>query len=156
MQPASDRSDALEDDDNLAVAVTIDSKCMGRWAQGTSQYINYELYKYIQFVNRDEDIRYGSDVQQLVCDHLEIPDVDGRRFWNNVGERTTIEALKRKQQTIGNAFRKRFESKWVQKLTHEKLINLTDSCRVKYRNGAEGENHTTQPSGHVGRSDRIK
>ena len=38
------------------VTVSVDSKCMGRWALGTATYVNYELYKYIQFVNHDEDI----------------------------------------------------------------------------------------------------
>jgi hypothetical protein len=85
---------------------------MQRWNQALSQYVYYELYKYIQFVNRDEDIQYGSELQDLVCEYLDIPETDRLRFWTNEGEKTTLEALRRKRQTISNAFRKRFESKY--------------------------------------------
>jgi hypothetical protein len=105
--------------------VSINSKCMGRWAVGAVHYINFELYKYIQFVNRDEDIQYGSSLQVLVCGHLEIPEVDKLKFWNAEGERCTLEALKRKRQTIGNAFRKQFEStyaNWVIEIENGKML----------------------------------
>ena len=85
---------------------------MGRLAQGASQYVYFELYKYIQFVNRDADIEYGSNVQKIVCGYLDIPELDRLRFWTNEGEKTTLEALWRKRQTISNAFWKKFESKY--------------------------------------------
>jgi hypothetical protein len=98
--------------DEPPTTISLTSKCMGRWAVGTAHYINYELYKYIQFVNRDEDIQYNSDLQKIICKHLEIPMEDRLKFWNSEGEKCTLEALKRKRQTIGNAFRKRFERKY--------------------------------------------
>ena len=83
---------------------------MGTWY---SHLPNYELYKYIQFVNHNEDIQYGSDIQKVVCELLEIPTDHTLTFWNNEGEKKTLEALKR--QTISNAFRKRFESQYTWK-----------------------------------------
>jgi hypothetical protein len=109
MSPQSEDSQG-EADRAPPVAVSVSSKCMQRWNQALSQYVYYELYKYIQFVNRDEDIQYGSELQDLVCEYLDIPETDRLRFWTNEGEKTTLEALRRKRQTISNAFRKRFES----------------------------------------------
>jgi hypothetical protein len=112
-------------EDEPPATVSLNSKCMGRWAVGAAHYINYELYKYIQFVNRDEDIQYGSSLQTLICEHLEIPDGDRLKFWNIEGEKCTLEALKRKRQTIGNAFRKRFESECIcgeMKLKKENML----------------------------------
>jgi hypothetical protein len=111
------RSDADQTDTNAAppIAVSVNSKCMDRWANAISQYVYLELYKYIQFVNRDEDIEYGSNAQKLVCGYLDVPESDRLKFWTNEGEKTTLEALRRKRQTIGNAFRKKFESKYEYK-----------------------------------------
>ena len=36
-------------------------------------------------------------------------------FWKNEGEKTTLEALKRKRQKISDAFRKLHESKYKRK-----------------------------------------
>ena len=115
-------------DDEPTAMVSLNSKCMGRWAVGATHYINYELYKYIQFVNRDEDIQYGSTLQILVCEHLEIPDGDRLKFWNIEGEKCTLEALKRKRQMIGNAFRIVLESKCIWGNEIERDKNMLTGC----------------------------
>jgi hypothetical protein len=117
-----------QDEPPSTTTISLTSKCMGRWAVGTAHYINWELYKYIQFVNRDEDIEHGSQVQKLVCRHLDIPDEDTLRFWNTEGEKCTLEALKRKRQTIANAFRKRFERKCPSGNDVKQKIHGTNNC----------------------------
>jgi hypothetical protein len=112
MHSPQDEDDRTEDNNAPPVAISVTSKSMDRWGQSVSQYVYMELYRYIQFVNRDADIQYGSMIQQCVCQHLDIHQTDKVRFWTNVGEKTTLEALRRKRQTISNAFRKRFERKY--------------------------------------------
>ena len=74
-------------------------------------YVSVDLCRYVQFINRDEYVMFGSDVQKVVCKSCGIPVEDQLDFWTNVGSDKVQEVMKRKRQTIGTSFRIKFESK---------------------------------------------
>ena len=82
-----------------------------RWSLALQDYVSKELYKYIQFVNSDEDCMCGSRLQAIVCARLQIPEDARLEFWNRVGEDRCVETLKRKRQTVACAMKLQFESK---------------------------------------------
>ena len=82
-----------------------------RWAHAVHDYVASDLFKYVQFINRDEDVMFGSDIQKVVCKTCGVPPGDQLQFWTNVGNDKVQEVMKRKRQTVTTAFRIKFESK---------------------------------------------
>jgi hypothetical protein len=82
-----------------------------RWSLALQEYVSKDLYKYIQFVNSDDDCMYGSKLQAIVCARLRIPEGERVEFWTNVGADRCVEILKRKRQTISCNMKVQFESK---------------------------------------------
>ena len=66
-----------------------------RWSLALQDYVSKDLYRYIQFVNCDEDCMCGSSLQSIVCARLRIPEEDQVDFWTNVGADKCVEILKR-------------------------------------------------------------
>jgi hypothetical protein len=69
------------------------------------------LFRYVQFINREEEVMFGSDIQKVVCKACRIPGNDQLEFWNNVRCEKLEEVMKRKRQTVARSFRSQFESR---------------------------------------------
>jgi hypothetical protein len=82
-----------------------------RWGHAVHAYAANTLFKYVQFVNREDVIMFGSDIQVVVCKECRIPENDQLEFWTNVGSDKVEEVLRRKRQTVMTSFRCQFESK---------------------------------------------
>ena len=39
-----------------------------------SEYVAKDVDKYVQFINTDEDLEYGSKLQRIICETLSIPE----------------------------------------------------------------------------------
>jgi hypothetical protein len=82
-----------------------------RWSHAVHEYVSVDLFKYVQFINREEDVMFGSSIQKIVCKACRIPRNDQLKFWNNVGCDKVQEVMRRKRQTVTSSFRSQFESK---------------------------------------------
>jgi hypothetical protein len=82
-----------------------------RWSHAVQDYVSVDLFRYVQFINREEDVMFGSGIQKIVCKACCIPGNDQLEFWTNVGSDTVQEVMKRKRQTVATNFRSQFESK---------------------------------------------
>jgi hypothetical protein len=76
----------------------------------TAMYLVH-LFRYVQFINREEEVMLGSDIQKVVCKACRIPGNDQLEFWNNVRCEKLEEVMKRKRQTVARSFRSQFESR---------------------------------------------
>jgi hypothetical protein len=84
-----------------------------RWSHAVHDYVATDLFRYVQFINRDEDVMFGSSIQKVVCKACGVPPGDQLQFWTNVGNEKVKEVMKRKRQTVTTAFRMKFESKLI-------------------------------------------
>jgi hypothetical protein len=84
-----------------------------RWGHAVHDYVSNTVFKYVQFINREEEVMYGSDIQKVVCKQCHIPENNRLEFWTNVGSDKVEEVLRRKRQTVATSFRCVFESKWA-------------------------------------------
>jgi hypothetical protein len=83
-----------------------------RWSHAVQDYASpVDLFRYVQFINREEDAMFGSGIQKVVCKACCIPGSDQLKFWTNVGSDKVQEMMKRKRQTVATSFRSQFESK---------------------------------------------
>ena len=82
-----------------------------KWELCTMECINKEVYKYVQFINKDEDVEFGSKLQVIICNRIHVPSEYQQGFWRNWGAYAAVKSLKRKRQTLSNALCKRFERK---------------------------------------------
>ena len=82
-----------------------------RWGIAVQDYVGADLFRYVQFINTDEDVMYGSSIQKVVCKACGVPEDDSLEFWTNVGNETVQKVLKRKRQSISTSFRLKFDSK---------------------------------------------
>ncbi len=82
-----------------------------RWSHAVKDYVLVDLFRYVQFINREEDVMFGSGIQKIVCKACCIPGNDQLEFWTSVGCDKVQEVMKRKRQTVATSFRSQFESK---------------------------------------------
>jgi hypothetical protein len=82
-----------------------------RWSHAVQEYVSVDLFRYVQFINREEEIMFESDIQKVVCKACRIPEQDQLEFWSSVGRDKVQEVMKRKRQTVATSFRSQFESK---------------------------------------------
>ena len=82
-----------------------------RWSHAVQDYVGLDLFKYVQFINNEEDLIFGSAIQKVVCTQCGVPESDRLEFWTNVGNDTVQKVLRRKRQSITTSFRFKFESK---------------------------------------------
>ena len=86
-------------------------------------YVSVDLFRYVQFINREEEVMYGSDIQKVVCKACQIPEDDRLEFWNDTGCDKVQEVLRRKRQTVASSFRAQFESKYARRCDREMAVN---------------------------------
>ena len=82
-----------------------------RWGHLVHDYVSSTLFRYVQFINREEVVMYGSGIQKVVCKACRIPENEQLEFWSNVGRDMVEEVLRRKRQTMATSMRYQFESK---------------------------------------------
>jgi hypothetical protein len=97
--------------DNDSVQTELKESRYGRWNHAVQEYVSVDLFRYVQFINREEEIMFGSDIQKVVCKACRIPQQDQLEFWSSVGRDKVQEVMKRKRQTVATSFRSQFESK---------------------------------------------
>jgi hypothetical protein len=82
-----------------------------RWSHAVHDYVAGDLFRYVQFINREEDVMFGSGIQKVVCKKCHIPVNEQLEFWTSRGSDKVEEVMRRKRQTIATSFRSQFESK---------------------------------------------
>jgi hypothetical protein len=82
-----------------------------RWGQAVHDYVASKLFRYVQFINREEEVAFGSGIQLVVCKECRIPEGEQLDFWSNVGLDMVEGVLRRKRQTLATSFRSQFQSK---------------------------------------------
>ena len=82
-----------------------------RWGGTVHDYVAVDLFRYVQFINREEDVMFGSSIQKVVCKACRIPEAERLDFWTSVGCDKVQEVLRRKRQSVTTSFRNQFESK---------------------------------------------
>jgi hypothetical protein len=82
-----------------------------RWSHAVHDFVSVDLFRYVQFINREEEVMFGSDIQKVVCKACRIPRNDQLKFWNNTGSDKVQEVMRRKRQTVASSFRSQFESR---------------------------------------------
>jgi hypothetical protein len=83
-----------------------------KWNMAVRSYVSASLFRYVQFVNRDRDIEYGSPIQKIVCKACNIPLAEQIEYWNNYGADAVLEVMRRKRQSVTTSMRNRFSSKY--------------------------------------------
>jgi hypothetical protein len=51
-----------------------------RWSHAVHDYISVDLIRYFQFINREKEVMFGSDIQKVVCKACLIPGNDQLKF----------------------------------------------------------------------------
>jgi hypothetical protein len=73
-------------------------------------YVRTEMYKRMLILNDNEDDKYGSIWQKLLCHKAGVPKEDQQEYWNEKGGMVAArEALRRKRSNLTNAMKERFE-----------------------------------------------
>jgi hypothetical protein len=44
-----------------------------RWSHAVHDYVTVDIFRYVQFINREEEVMFGSDIQKVVCKACRIP-----------------------------------------------------------------------------------
>jgi hypothetical protein len=44
-----------------------------RWSHAVHDYVTVDIFRYVQFINREEEVMFGSDTQKVVCKACRIP-----------------------------------------------------------------------------------
>ena len=83
-----------------------------KWTLAVRNYVSTDLFRYVQFVNRDKDIEFGSGIQKIVCNACNIPVSFQLKYWVNHGSDEVMEVLRRKRQTVTTSFKSRFISEY--------------------------------------------
>jgi hypothetical protein len=94
-----------------------------RWTQAVRQYVGGSLFRFVQFVNRDTDIDFGSSIQKAVCTQCNIPTGDQQEYWNDCGCDEVLEVLRRKRQAVATSLKARFGSEY-------KYMEISVLCRM--------------------------
>ena len=81
------------------------------WNHAVQDYVGSDLFRYVQFINNNKDVMFGSAIQRVVCTQCGFPECDRLEFWTNVGDDTVQKVLRRKRQSITTSFQLKFESK---------------------------------------------
>jgi hypothetical protein len=91
--------------------MTTSDEMYDRWSHAVKNYVGNELFRYVQLINRDSDIEYGSSIQKVVCKQCSIPTQNQQEYWNIRGCDEVVQVLRRKRQSVTTCFKLRFASK---------------------------------------------
>ena len=96
---------------DMTIASEMKESRYARWGQTVQAYVATKLFRYVQFINREEEVMYGSGIQKIVCKECSIPENEQLKFWSNIGRDMVEEVLRRKRQILATSFRSQFQSK---------------------------------------------
>ena len=79
------------------------------WKDDAAEHVRTTLFWKKPFV-KDEELQFGSNIQQLICIHLHINSENtASKFWNVWGGREEVRmAFRRKRQVVSMAVKKAF------------------------------------------------
>jgi hypothetical protein len=97
--------------DSVSIETETNDLRYERWSHPVHDYVSLDLFRYVQFINREEEVMFGSDIQKVVCKACCVPQNDQLKFWNNTGCNKVQEVMRRKRQTVTRSFRSQFESR---------------------------------------------
>lgn len=92
-------------------------------------YVAGDLFRYVQFINRDRDIEFGSNIQKIVCKECNIPELEQREYWSACGIDEVLLVLRRKRQAVSTSMKARFGSKY-----NYREISVLTSKQLWYTN----------------------
>lgn len=78
------------------------------WSEMAVETTYNFLFRFVQFLHNEEDKKYGSTVQKQICKRNNIPEKYRFQFWETFGKDSVHTAIKRKRQTVSNAFKTKF------------------------------------------------
>jgi hypothetical protein len=81
-----------------------------RWMMAVRQCVSVDLFKHVQFVNRDEDTQRGSGMQRVVCKTRNIPADKRQACWESHGRDEVLEVMGRRRQAMAQSIRMKFGS----------------------------------------------
>jgi hypothetical protein len=84
---------------------------MTRWDTYVTTVVSTKIFKYIQFVNNNDEVEYGSVFQTTVCQEVNIPDNLQAAYWTPRGMRVATTALNRRRTSAAQAMKRQFDSK---------------------------------------------
>ena len=82
------------------------------WQRSVGNYVASTVFQYQQFVRNDDDIGWGSEMQQVICLYLNIPLPHQEVFWRTRGPPEVRSALRKKRQAVTTAMKKEFACKY--------------------------------------------
>jgi hypothetical protein len=100
-----------------------------RWNFTVRMYVATDLFRYVQFVNRDSDIEYGSRIQKVVCKPCNIPPGEEQEYWSAEGCDDVLKVLRRRRQAVSTSLKARFASKY-------KCWRIWVHCDINTRDGS--------------------
>lgn len=83
-----------------------------RWNTVVHRYAGLELFRYVQFINRDTEIAYGSQIQKVVCKQCAIPRKEEEEYWASSGREEVMMVIGRKRQAVTASMKAKFGSKY--------------------------------------------
>jgi hypothetical protein len=84
-------------------------KKFGKWGMSLGNYIGDTVFRFRQFNDCEEDLSYGSDLQEHCCEKLEIQSNLALAFWVNEGGKVARETFRRKRQSANTQMKKEFQ-----------------------------------------------
>ncbi len=69
-----ERGPAVEGADTVSIDIESRDLRYNRWNHAVHDYVSVDLFRYVQFINREEEVMYGSDIQKVVCKACRIPE----------------------------------------------------------------------------------
>jgi hypothetical protein len=105
------------DDANAVEAESVDTEeerklKYERWNTVVHRYAGLELFRYVQFINRDTEIAYGSQIQKVVCKQCAIPRKEEEKYWASSEREELVMVIGRRRQAVTASMKARFGSEY--------------------------------------------
>ncbi len=81
-----------------------------RWNTVVHRHAGLELFRCVQFINRDTEIAFGSQIQKVVCKQCAIPRKEEEECWASSGREEVLMATGRRRQAVTASMKARFGS----------------------------------------------
>ena len=82
-----------------------------QWAGMASDTASICVFRFAQFIDKTEDLKYGGVIQKVVCKKNNIPEMFQKNFWNRYGRQQVYAAIKQKRQTVTYCMKNKFKGK---------------------------------------------
>jgi hypothetical protein len=112
-----------------------------RWTVAVRLYVAGDLFRYVQFINRDRDIEFGSNIQKIVCKECNIAELEQMEYWSACGIDEVLLVLRRKRQAVSTSMKARFGSEY-----NYREISVLTSRQLWYTNKRSMSHHNLYQS----------